>query len=138
MVEITAVYQGELRCQATHGPSAARLCTDAPVDNHGRGEAFSPTDLVATALGCCMLTILGIVGERHGLDVAGATVRVEKHMATDTPRRIGRLPVTITIPDEPDAAVRQLVERAILTCPVYESLHPAIEVPMTIVWGATG
>jgi len=112
MVEITAVYQGELRCQATHGPSAARLCTDAPVDNHGRGEAFSPTDLVATALGCCMLTILGIVGERHGLDVAGATVRVDSTWQPTRRVASGGCPVTNTIPDEPDAAVRQLVERA--------------------------
>lgn len=135
MVEVTAVYQGELRCEATHGPSGAVLQTDAPVDNHGRGEAFSPTDLVATALACCMLTILGIVGERHGLDLAGARATVEKHMATEGVRRIARLPITVTIPDAPEASVRQLVERALLTCPVHQSLHPDIEAPLKIVWG---
>lgn len=136
MVEITAVYQGELRCEATHGPSGAVLQTDAPVDNHGRGEAFSPTDLVATALGTCLLTILGIVGERHNLTLPGAKVRVEKHMTADLPRRIGRLPVTVTIPDEPEAEVRLIVERALRTCPVHQSIHPDIDAPITIVWGA--
>ena len=136
MVEITAVYQGELRCEATHGPSGNTLLTDAPVDNQGKGETFSPTDLVATALGTCMLTILGIVGQRHELDLAGARVRVEKHMATEGPRRIGRLPVTIEISNDPEAEVRQIVEKAILACPVHRSLHPDIDSPVKIVWGA--
>src|SRR5690348_3988504 len=98
MVEITATYEGQLHCNAKHGPSGSTLSTDAPKDNMGKGESFSPTDLVATALGTCMLTTMGIVAQRHNLDMTGATVRVEKHMTTSGPRKIARLPVEIRIP----------------------------------------
>ncbi|NIP97177.1 MAG: OsmC family protein, partial [Akkermansiaceae bacterium] len=91
MVEIEINYEGQLRCGAEHGPSKDTLKTDAPVDNHGRGEAFSPTDLVATALGSCMLTIMGIVAQRDGIPLEGSRARVVKHMSTDTPRRIAKL-----------------------------------------------
>jgi len=87
-VEVDVVYQGELRCKATHGPSQDQLTTDAPVDNHGKGESFSPTDLVATALGACSLTIMGIVAERHQIDLAGMKIEVTKEMSKDAPRRI--------------------------------------------------
>ena len=82
MVEITTTYDGQLRCTATHGPSGNTLITDAPKDNMGKGEAFSPTDLVATALATCVLTTMGIVAKRHDLDIAGATARVTKEMVT--------------------------------------------------------
>ncbi len=100
MVTISVVYQGDLRTQASHGPSHSTLVTDAPVDNQGKGASFSPTDLVATALATCMLTTMGIVAKRHGWVLDGATATVEKHMVADPERRIGRLPVTIRVPHE--------------------------------------
>jgi len=134
MVEITAVYEGELRCRATHGPSGSRVETDAPVDNHGRGERFSPTDLVATALGSCMMTIMGIFAERHDLDLTGARVRVEKHMSAEAPRRIARLTTEIDVPLPEDHPHRQALERAAVTCPVHQSLHPDVEKPVVFAW----
>jgi len=92
-VEVNIEYQGNLRCQATHGPSRSTLVTDAPTDNHGKGEAFAPTDLVATALGSCLLTIMGIVAERDKIDMSGATAHVVKEMAPKPTRRIGKLTV---------------------------------------------
>ncbi|MCC7172286.1 MAG: OsmC family protein [Planctomycetes bacterium] len=134
MVQIDIVYQGRLRTEATHGPSKTTVVTDAPVDNHGRGESFSPTDLVATALGSCMLTIMGIVAERRGLDLSGTRVVVEKHMVSDPVRRIGRLPVKITLNRACNAEERKLLEAAALTCPVHKSLHPDIDKPVTFVY----
>src|SRR5436190_8383122 len=96
-VQIEITYQGGLRCEAMHGPSGAKLATDAPVDNQGRGESFSPTDLVATALGTCIMTIMGIVAERGGLDLAGTQVHVTKEMLAAPVRRIGKLTVTVTV-----------------------------------------
>jgi uncharacterized OsmC-like protein len=90
-VSITVDYTGGLRCSATHGPSKNTLITDAPVDNHGKGESFSPTDLVATALATCMATVIGIKAQQKNLDVTGMKVSVEKHMSEDSPRRIVRL-----------------------------------------------
>src|SRR5205085_5650193 len=98
MVEINVTYQGQLRTSATHGPSGNTLITDAPKDNMGKGEAFSPTDLVATALATCILTTMGIVAQRNNIDMAGATARVTKEMVTSPIRRIGRLAVTIRMP----------------------------------------
>ncbi|HVV98946.1 MAG TPA: OsmC family protein, partial [Planctomycetaceae bacterium] len=97
-VQIDVVYEGGLHCTATHGPSKATVATDAPVDNHGRGESFSPTDLVGTALGACMLTIMGIVADRNKLDLTGVKVRVLKDMVQEPVRRIGKLDVVITFP----------------------------------------
>lgn len=132
MVEIKIDYEGELHCNATHTPSGKKLGTDAPVDNNGKGETFSPTDLVATALGSCMATVIGIVCQRKEIDLTGMKVTVEKHMAEDMPRRIAKLPVTITMPLAQDHPNRKLIENAALTCPVHQSLHPDISVP--IVW----
>lgn len=138
-VEIDVVYQGGLRCQATHGPSGNKLITDAPVDNHGKGEAFSPTDLVASGLAACMMTIMGIVAERHGWDLSGMTTHVTKEMATAPTRRIGKLTVTISVPaaiaSTLSAGDRTKLENAAHTCPVHQSLHPDIEVPVTFRWG---
>jgi putative redox protein len=129
-VEIDIVYQGELRCQATHGPSKNTVITDAPVDNGGKGAAFSPTDLVATATGTCMLTIMGLVAQRSGLDLNGTCVHVVKEMVADPVRRIGALTVRITLPAGRDLSVedRAKLERAALTCPVKQSLHPDLKV----------
>lgn len=136
MVQIEIAYRGELRCEATHGPSRATLLTDAPLDNHGKGESFSPTDLVATALGACMLTIMGIVAQRHGIDLKGTRVTVEKHMVADPVRRIGRLPVRIEVPVAVTAEQKKLLETAALTCPVHKSLHPDIDKPVEFVFSA--
>lgn len=134
MVEVRIVYEGQLRCMATHGPSGTTLRTDAPLDNQGRAESFSPTDLVAVALGSCMLTIMGIIARRHEWNLEGAAVRVEKHMVTAPVRRIGRLPVEITVPIKLTQDQRQMLELAVLTCPVHQSLHPDIDAPVTFHW----
>lgn len=135
MVAIQVDYQGGLRCHAVHGPSHAELTTDAPVDNHGKGEAFSPTDLVATALGACMLTIVGILAERHGIDVSGASAAVEKEMVSQPIRRIGKLTVRLHVPRELPAEQRQMLERGALTCPVHQSLHPDLETVFAFSYG---
>jgi putative redox protein len=134
MVNISIRYEGALRCAATHGPSGQTLFTDAPVDNHGRGESFSPTDLVATALGTCMATIMGIVSERHTIDLAGMKIEVTKEMTKEAPRRIARLATVIDVPLPADHPDRDLLERAALTCPVHQSLHPEIEKPLDFRW----
>lgn len=135
MVTISVVYQGDLRTQATHGPSKSTFLTDAPVDNQGKGASFSPTDLVATALGTCMLTTMGIVAKRHGWAMEGASCTVEKHMVADPERRIGKLVVTIRMPELGEKE-RTVLERTAFTCPVHKSLHPKVEIPVTFHWGA--
>jgi putative redox protein len=137
-VEIDIVYQGNLRCTATHGPSQTRLETDAPVDNHGKGERFSPTDLVGAALGSCVLTIMGIIAERHQLDLTGTQVHVTKEMAQAPVRRIAKLPVTVTIPADKarllSEADRGKLEAGARHCPVHQSLHPDIYAPIDFVY----
>jgi putative redox protein len=134
MVTLTTTYEGGLRCRASHGPSGTTLFTDAPVDNHGKGESFSPTDLVATALGACMMTIIGIVADRRNLDLAGMTVETEKAMTAAPPRRIASLKTRITIPLPADHEDRPALEQAALTCPVHKSLHPEIDAAVEFVW----
>ncbi len=135
MVHISIEYQGELRCSATHGPSQTQILTDAPLDNHGKGQSFSPTDLVATALGTCMLTVMGIFAQRHGIDLRGTQVSVAKEMASAPVRRIARLSTEIRVPLPADHPQREALERAALTCPVHQSLHPDVEKPVAIIWG---
>jgi putative redox protein len=134
MVEITVRYQGQLRCAATHGPSQSMILTDAPVDNHGKGEAFSPTDLVAAALPSCIMTILGIYGERHGIDLTGMHARTVKEMSKAPPRRIAGLRTTVTLPIAADHPMREALENAAHACPVHKSLHPDIEAPIEFVY----
>jgi putative redox protein len=134
MVEITVDYEGGLHTRALHGPSRSVVETDAPVDNHGRGERFSPTDLVAGGLGCCMLTVMGILAERKGWPLAGTRARVEKHMVADPVRRIGRLVAELDFaPGIPEEARKPLVNAA-ETCPVRQSLHPDIAVELSVRW----
>jgi putative redox protein len=135
MVAIQLEYQGDLHCRAVHGPSQTELSTDAPTDNQGRGESFSPTDLVATALGSCMLTVMGIMARTLALDIAGTTASVEKEMTTSAPRRIASLAVKIHVPHALSAENQQKLERAAHTCPVHKSLHPDIETPIHFTWG---
>ncbi len=126
MVKITGKYEGGLRTSAVHGPSGTKLFTDAPVDNHGKGESFSPTDLLATSLGCCMLTIMGIVAERNGLDIGSTTFEVLKEMTSTPPRRVAKLTVTFTMPAALSPDNRTRLEQAAKTCPVHHSLHPDV------------
>jgi putative redox protein len=135
MVNIQIEYQGDLHCKATHGPSGAELTTDAPKDNQGRGESFSPTDLVATALGTCMLTIMGIAARTLNIDISGATMTAEKEMTATAPRKIQRLTVRIHVPVSPSPADKEKLERAAHTCPVRKSVHPDIEIPVEFTWG---
>lgn len=134
MVEVTMIYEGELHCTATHTPSGTTLPTDAPVDNHGRGAAFSPTDLVATALGTCILTTMAIVGNSLGVDMEGATATVTKEMAAKPPRRIAALVANIRMPAGIAPEHRARLEQAANHCPVHQSLHPDIHAPITIEW----
>jgi putative redox protein len=129
-------YEGELHCLARHGPSGSRLSTDAPVDNQGRGAAFSPTDLLATSLGTCMLTTMAIVARREGIELRGSSARVEKHMSSTPPRRVASLVVVALMRAEPPPtpAQRALLERAGHECPVRLSLAPAVEVPVEYQW----
>jgi putative redox protein len=136
MVEIQIAYEGQLHCTASHAPSGTRLTTDAPKDNMGRGESFSPTDLVATALGTCILTTMAIAAQRRGLELSGASARVTKEMVTSPARRIGRLSVEIVMPQELPEEERTRLEHAAHACPVHKSLHPDVEIPITFQWGA--
>jgi putative redox protein len=135
MVSIALEYEGDLHCRAVHGPSGTELTTDAPKDNQGRGESFSPTDLVATALGGCMLTVMGIMACTLEIDITGATATVEKEMANEPVRRIARLAVNIHVPHALSDKSKVCLERAAHTCPVHKSLHPDIEKPISFTWG---
>lgn len=135
MVAIQVEYEGDLHCKAVHGPSGSELTTDAPTDNQGRGESFSPTDLVATALGTCMLTVMGIMARTLNIDISGATATVEKEMTSSAPRRIERLSVKIRVPQAHSAENRAKLERAVHTCPVHRSLNPDVEIPIEFSWG---
>ncbi len=134
MVQVDVVYLGGLRTELTHGPSGSTLRTDAPVDNCGLGELFSPTDLVGAALGSCVLTILGIYAQKHGLDVSGASASVQKEMTAVPVRRIAKLTTEINVPLPSDHPHRESIERAILSCPVHASLHPDTQKPIVFHW----
>ena len=137
MVEIRINYLGDLRCEAAHGPSRTTLLTDAPTDNHGRGESFSPTDLVATALGTCIVTTMGIVAQRHDVELRGAKITVQKEMTSVPTRRIARLASELTIPLPPTHPHRAALEHAALHCPVRESLHPDVDAPIHFIWAGS-
>lgn len=134
MVPITVRYEGSLHCTSVHGPSGAVLPTDAPRDNQGLGAAFSPTDLVATALATCVLTTMAIVAKRKGYDLPAVTAEVEKHMTTEGPRRIATIITRLTLPLSPDHADRAVLEAAARACPVHQSLHPEVEKQITFSW----
>jgi putative redox protein len=124
MPTIETVYLGELRTKAVHLASGNTLITDAPVDNQGKGEAFSPTDLLAASLGSCMLTIMGIAARTHGVQLEGLKVEITKIMRSD-PRRIGEIQVVFHMNGmDVDEHKRMILERAARTCPVSLSLHP--------------
>ncbi|WP_300127602.1 amidohydrolase family protein [Desulfovibrio sp.] len=134
MATVTAKYLGDLRTECVHVASGTTLVTDAPVDNQGNGESFSPTDLCATALATCAMTIIGIYGRSHGVDVNGATIEVTKTMSAN-PRRIAKIEMIFHMPDR-DYTDHQkmMIQRAALTCPVHLSLHPDVEQVFTFKW----
>ena len=124
MATIETVYLGELRTEATHVRSDNKLITDAPVDNNGKGEAFSPSDLLATALGSCMLTIMGMAAREQEINMNGTTCSITKIMAAE-PRRVGEAQITFNFPKANYSdKVKTVLQRAALTCPVAKSLHP--------------
>jgi uncharacterized OsmC-like protein len=132
-VEITGSYAGNKKVRLQHGPSGAEIGTAAPLDNNGDGSSFSPTDLVAAALGACMVTVMAIVAERDGIPYDGVDFVVEKHMRAD-PRRIDKLPVTLRMPAGLTPEQRVKLERTALTCPVHRSLLPEIEKEVRFVY----
>jgi uncharacterized OsmC-like protein len=134
MVQIDVTYQGGLRCEAVHGPSGTKLVTDAPVDNHGKGESFSPTDLVATALGTCIPTIMGMVAEREKIDLTGMRITVIKEMSPQPPRRIATLTTRIVMPAGLDEKQKVKLEKAAHTCPVHQTLQGNVEMPIEFVY----
>ena len=136
MATATIVYQGELKTLATHIKSGQQFITDPPPDNNGKGEAFSPTDLVATALASCMLTIMGIAARTHGLDIVGTRVDVTKIMASN-PRRISEIHCNMVIPDRGfGPKEKAILEHAARTCPVMQSLSSDIRKVITFTYGA--
>jgi len=126
MSRANIVYQNNLRTEAEHIASGEKIITDAPVDNNGKGEAFSPTDLVATALGSCMITIMAISANKYDIDMSGTNASVKKIMGSD-PRRISEISIDINMNKNIEEKDRKRLERAALACPVHKSLHPDLE-----------
>ena len=127
MVRIESVYDGNLRCSATHIPSGQKLVTDAPVDNMGKGQSFSPTDLLATSMLNCMMTIIAIAADSRELDVSEMSGSVEKHM-TSGPRKVSKLEVEISLPTELHSEDRAWLIKRGLACPVHKSVSEEMEV----------
>lgn len=134
MVQIQIDYLGDLRCELTHVPSGAKIITDAPKDNEGKGESFSPTDLVAAALGSCMVTLMGIMARKHQIDLSGLKVLVEKEMVSDPDRRIGTLTVRLNFPRNYSPKEKTMLERAALACPVHKSINHDIQTPIQFIY----
>ena len=133
MATIETTYLGELRTEATHVKSGDRIITDAPVDNQGRGEAFSPTDLLAASLGSCMLTIMGIKARASEIDIDGTKCSVTKIMA-ENPRRVAEIVVNFEFPKGYTEKEQLLLERAAMSCPVHHSLHPDMKKTINFGW----
>lgn len=127
------VYIGDLRTESTHVQSGNTIVSDAPTDNNGKGEAFSPTDAVANALATCMFTIMGIKAREMSIDMKDSTAEVTKHMQS-APRMISKIEVVFNMKADADDKTRTILERAAMTCPVYLSLHPDIEKKITFNW----
>lgn len=127
-------YLGNLRCEAEHGPSKQAITTDAPIDNQGKGEYFSPTDLVGTALATCIATTMAIVAERDSVNLKGLRIDVEKHMSADKPRRIARLILDVHMPLPFDHPAADKLQRAAQQCPVANSLSAELVKEITFLW----
>ena len=134
MATVSATYLGDLRVECVHNQSGTRIITDAPTDNPGKGASFSPTDLCATALGACAMTIIGIYAQSHGVDITGTTMNITKTMSAD-PRRIGKVEVVFDMPDRDySQKEKTIMERCTQTCPVHLTLHPDVEQVFTFHW----
>ncbi|MFZ1705391.1 MAG: OsmC family protein [Saprospiraceae bacterium] len=128
------IYKGDLRTVSIHLASGEKITTDAPTDNHGKGEAFSPTDLTATSLGCCMVTVMGLAANGHDIDIRDTELEITKHMLSD-PRRIGSIDIVLTMPNKVYSKKDQkILEHAAITCPVAKSLHPDIQQNISFIW----
>ena len=126
-------YLGDLRTSAIHIASAKNIITDAPIDNQGKGEAFSPTDTVATALASCLLTIMGIKARDLNIDIKNSTAEVSKVMASN-PRRISEIQITVNFTKSYDQRIKKILEKAALACPVSNSLHPDLKQNILFNW----
>ncbi len=134
MVTMNLEYLDHLRVKAAHGPSKTQLITDAPSDNHGKGESFSPSDLVATALGACIITMMGIKAQQHQVKLTGLTAQIEKIMSSDSPRRIKKIICQFSCKAKVDKKMQTILQRTAMTCPVKESLNPEIELDIQFKW----
>jgi putative redox protein len=134
MVKITGEYQGELHCTAVHGPSGNLIMTDAPKDNQGRGEAFSPTDLTATSLATCIATTMALAARKYDVELKGLKYEVTKEMSAEAPRRIVRLATQVWLPIKRTETIARVLEHAAHHCPVHLSFHPSVEMPVTLHW----
>ncbi len=133
MATIQTLYLGDLRTEAEHLGSKTKILTDAPIDNKGKGEAFSPTDLLAASLGSCMLTIMGIAAREHGMDIAGTQMEITKVMQNN-PRKVSEIQVIINLPQKAYSEKDiDILQRSALTCPVYLSLHPDLKKTLKII-----
>ena len=127
------IYTGNLRCQAEHIQSKTQIETDAPTDNHGKGERFSPTDMLCVSLATCMLTTMGIKASDMNVDITNAKAEVTKHMASD-PRRVAKIEVEVFLPANGDEKERLILEKTGNNCPVAKSVHPDIELVLNYKW----
>lgn len=128
------IYSGNLRCEAKHIQSNSQIETDAPSDNMGKGERFSPTDLLCVSLATCMLTTMGIKADAMGLDMTNSKAEVTKHMAAD-PRRVAKVEVAVSLPGTGSDKEKKILERTGNNCPVAKSVHPDIELVISYKWG---
>ncbi len=133
MVKCTIRYEGGLHCELKHEDSAAIVSTDAPKDNHGRGESFSPTDLLCSSMAACMSTIMGIYAQQNDIDLTGMTIDVVKHMSAN-PRRVAKIETTATVPLPDNSPHCDALIQCALGSPVMMSLHPDVAVPITWIW----
>ena len=132
MPTVSCRYSGELRCEATHHGSGAVLITGAPIDNAGKGEEFSPTDLLATSVATCMLTIMGITAKSRDWSIEGSTAEVDKQMTQSGPRKVEKLRVHLKLPQHLSNEQRALLQRVAEQCPVKRSLDPSIQ--LELIW----
>lgn len=133
MVTVSGEYKGNLRCESIHNPSGAVLITDAPVDNHGKGESFSPTDLLATSLATCIITVMSIQAKVWKLDLKGLKFKVSKEMGSD-PRKIDKITIDLFMPFEVSEKDQERLHKAAETCPVHYSLHSDVQKEVIFHW----